>query len=144
MALLDIEIITQEKHLLSAEAESVTVSALEGEVTILPFHIPLFTKLNPGELVLKLHGSETRYVISGGFMDVSGGKSITILADSAIRSDEINLEKAQEARKNAEELMQNQDDKKAYLLAEAQLRRALMEIKIHNKLKHSKPIGQKD
>jgi F-type H+-transporting ATPase subunit epsilon len=135
MAQLNLEIVTQEKHLLSIRCDAVTVPTVMGEVTILPHHLSLFTKLDAGELKYQRAGEAIGFVISGGFMDVSGGKTVTILADSAIRSDKIDMAKAEAAKKRAEGLIAEKQSRRDLLMAEADLRRAIMELKVARKQK---------
>lgn len=132
---LNLEIITQESHLLNDSVDSVSVPTVLGEVTILPHHLSLFTKLEIGELTYKKAGDETRYVIAGGFMDVSGGKKVTILADAAIRSDKVNLAQAQAAKERAEKLMAEKTSDRDFALAEAQLKKSLLELKVARRRK---------
>jgi F-type H+-transporting ATPase subunit epsilon len=137
---LKLEIVTQEKQLLKTEVTSVSVATEVGEITILPDHIPLFTKLATGELRYREPNSNrTNYfAISGGFMDVGVSGQVTVLADEALRADDINEAMAEQARQEAEEAMKNQTSQRDFILAEASLRKALNELKIANKRKSSK------
>lgn len=136
---LTFEIVTQEEHLLTETVDAVSAPTVMGEVTILPHHLSLFTKLDAGEVKYQKAGRTINYVISGGFMDVSGGKSVTILADSAIRADNINVAKAEEAKKRAETLIRDAASKRDLLIAESQLRRSLMELKVARKRRINTP-----
>ncbi|OGV93450.1 ATP synthase F1 subunit epsilon [Microgenomates group bacterium RIFCSPLOWO2_01_FULL_47_10] len=130
---LTLQIITQESHLLTDIVDSVTAPTVMGEITILPHHISLFTRLDAGEVRYTKAGKEIDYVVSGGFMEVSGGNTVTILADSAIHADEINIAKAEAAKQRAESLLKEKTSQRDLLLAEADLRRAMMEIKVAKK-----------
>lgn len=130
-----LKIITQEKHLLQEEVESVTIPTVDGEITVLPNHIPLFTRIKTGELVYRMNNQEHSVVVTDGFMDVSPENTVTIMADSAIRSADIDLLKAQQAKERAEEMMKEKLDQRDFVLAEASLRKALMEIQTFNKRK---------
>lgn len=133
---LTLKIITQERELLEVQAENVTIPTVEGQITVLPKHIPLFTKIRTGELVYRNNGDETSVVLADGFVDVGPDDTVTVMVDSAIRSDDIDLLKAEEARKRAEESMQNKEDAREYAMAEANLRRAMAEIQaFHRKVK---------
>lgn len=135
--MLTLKVITQEKSLLETEADSVTLPTVDGEITVLPEHIPLFTKLQTGEMIFRVKDKEQAVVITDGFVEVAPNNVITVMVDSAIRSNDIDLLKAEEAKRRAEEMMQEKLDQRDFLLAEAQLRRALMEIDIFNKRKAS-------
>jgi len=127
---LKLDIITQEKKVYQDEVDSVTAPASEGEVTILPRHIPLFTRLNPGEITLKKGSQETHIVVTGGFMDVSFPNKVTILADAAARAEEIDVKKAEEAKRRAEELLEQKLSRQEMLVVEASLRKAVLELKV--------------
>jgi F-type H+-transporting ATPase subunit epsilon len=134
---IQLEIVTQEKKLLSAEVVSVSVTTELGEVTILPNHIPLFTKLVTGELrYLDPTKNKTHYVaISGGFMDVGPDNKITVLADDALRADDINEALVEKAKQEAETALKNKTSKRDFMIAEASLRKALNELKVYRKRK---------
>jgi len=101
------EITTPERVVLKEEILQVTVPTIEGEITVLPKHSPLVSVLKPGVLELKkMDGSIEIVSVSGGFVEVLLNK-IIILADTAERAEEIDLERAEEARKRAEESLKN-------------------------------------
>lgn len=98
---LTLEIVTPERIVLTEEGvESVTVPGALGELTLLPQHAALMTELEPGPLVIRKGGVETDIALSGGFLEIMNDK-ITILADTAERSDEIDAARAQAARDRA-------------------------------------------
>jgi F-type H+-transporting ATPase subunit epsilon len=133
-----LKIITQEHQLLEQEVDSVTVPTVEGEITILPMHIPLFTKITTGEMTFRNQNQEYPVVLADGFIDVSPNNTVTIMVDSAVRSADIDILKAEEAKRRAEEVMSQKTDQRDFVLAEASLRKALMEIQAYNKRK--KPL----
>ena len=101
------EIVTPERVVLKEEVLQVTVPTIEGEITVLPKHSPLVSILKPGVLEMKkLDGTIEIASVSGGFVEVLLNKVI-ILADTAERAEEIDLERAEEARKKAEESLKN-------------------------------------
>jgi len=131
---LQLDIITQEKPTFSGTVEAITAPASEGEVTILPKHIPLFTKLAPGEVKILQKDRWTNLAVAGGFMDVAPGSQVTILADSAVRIEEINVAKAEEAKQKAEARLKEQKlSKREFALATADLRRAVLELHVARK-----------
>lgn len=127
---LSLDIITQEEHLLSETVDQITAPSVGGEVTILPNHIPLFTKLDDGLIRFKKNGIDHEYAVMGGFMDVAPNNRVTILADTALRAADINLAKAEEAKKKAEAAMQNKQSEVEFKQAEASLRKALLELNV--------------
>lgn len=101
MAKLTVQIVTAEREVLRDEADVVIAPAIEGTVGILPRHAPLLTALVPGILVLKKDGQEEAMAVSGGFLQVANNR-VLILADTADREEELDEQRAQEARAQAE------------------------------------------
>jgi F-type H+-transporting ATPase subunit epsilon len=98
---LSLQIVTPERVVLSEEGvESITLPGSEGEMTVLPSHAALMSGLRPGPLVVRKGGTETDIALSGGFVEIKDDK-VTILADSAERSDDIDAARAEEARQRA-------------------------------------------
>ena len=102
MATMKLEIVTAERLVYSDEVDVLVAPGIDGELGILPHHAPLLTVLKPGELRLVKDGEDTYMAVSGGFMEGIGNK-VTILADTAEREDEIDLQRAEEALKRAQE-----------------------------------------
>ncbi len=99
--MLNLEIVTPEKKVLSEAVDSVSVPTMTGEVGILTNHAPLISSLKPGILSYTKGGATEKMVISGGFIEVSAD-NVSILADVAETSDEINVEAAKTERDAAE------------------------------------------
>ncbi len=97
-----LEIITAERSLYGDEVEMVVAPGADGQLGILPRHAPLMTMLQPGELLIRKDGADTYLIVTGGFMEVIGNK-VTILADAAERSDEIDEARAAAAMERARE-----------------------------------------
>lgn len=96
------EIVTPERVVLKEDIYQVTAPTRDGEITVLPDHTPLVSILNPGVVEIKKHdGSINVISLSGGFIEVLRNK-VVILADTAERAEEIDLERAEEARSRAE------------------------------------------
>ncbi len=139
MELFDLEVITQETVMFQDSAESVTAPASEGEVTILAHHAPFFSKINPGQITIRKSGKQTELVIGEGFIDVSSENKVTILADRAVRVEEIDMRKAEEAKRKAQETLEQKDklSRTEVLRAEASLRKAVLEIKVAHRRRRS-------
>lgn len=101
------KIVTPEKVVYENEILQVSIPTTSGEITVLPHHIPLVSVLAAGELKIKDKNGEHHIAVSGGFLEVRGNNEIIILADHAERAEEIDLQKAEEARVRAEEQMKN-------------------------------------
>ncbi len=100
MSLL-LEIVTPEKKAYSGAADSVVLPTVEGEMGVLPGHIPILTMLNPGELVVSTNGKIEFLAVDKGFAQIYGDK-VSVLTESAINIDEINLTTVEEAQARAE------------------------------------------
>jgi F-type H+-transporting ATPase subunit epsilon len=100
-ATIKLEIVTPEGKAYSEDVDMVTLTGIDGEMGILPQHMPLMTQLVPGEIIAK-KGSETIFLAVGeGFVQVTGDR-IAILSDMAINAKDIDEAKAEEARRAAE------------------------------------------
>src|SRR5215469_11315143 len=107
---MELEIVTPEKIIFQGDVDEIYVNTADGDIGILPHHINLFTKLVPGELKLKISGKEQYMAITSGFLEVNKNK-VTILADYAVPADEIQVEKAMEARRRAEEILKRKESR---------------------------------
>lgn len=135
---LHLEIVTPEKLIYSDDVDMVVVPGSEGDLGILPHHIALFTKIKPGEIKIKKGEIEDYLAATGGFLDVAGDGRVTILADYAVKSDEIEIEKVAEAKKKAEEAMKEKRSETDFALAESELRKSILELKIAERRKSPK------
>ena len=134
---LQLDVITPAKIIYSGEVNELLVQTEQGQIGILPNHIGLFTKVVAGELVIKKDKKDDVLAVAGGFLDVHNNK-VTLLTDYAIRAEEIEVARAEEAKKKAEKMLSEQKDKKDLAFAEAQLRRSLLELHIAGKMKRRK------
>ena len=129
MAKLTVELVTPERHVLAEEDVDVVVApGIEGELAVLPRHAPLVTELNPGVIVLRREGEEEILAVSGGFLEVLDD-TVTVLADTSERLDEIDLERAQAARDRALEAIEVTMTPSEVLEARIRLMRALARIR---------------
>jgi len=137
--LLTLDIVTQEKRLLTVETARVTVETEMGEITILPGHIPLLAKLKEGLMRFEDgKGNEEIVAIFGGFLEVDSTGKVSILADSAVRAADIDLAKVQRAEKEAKVTLSDKNREIEFAQAEAALKRTWLELKAANsKPRHS-------
>lgn len=137
--LLTLDIVTQEKRLLTVDTARVTVETEMGEITILPGHIPLLAKLNEGLLRFEdSKGNEDIVAIFGGFIEVDVMGKVSILADSAVRAKDIDLAKVQRAQNEAKVTLSDKKREVEFAQAEAALKRTWLELKAANsKPRHS-------
>lgn len=127
---IKVEIVTQERVLFEGEADMVIVPGSEGEMGILPHHTPLLSTLSLGQLRLKTAEGELYFAISGGVVEVQPDR-VTVLADIAERSDEIDIARAQAARdRAAEALREGAVDPRTAAALDAALKRAEVRLKV--------------
>lgn len=138
MKTFPLNIVSQEKKLLSEEVESVTIPTSEGEITVLYKHVPLFAKVTTGELVYRALGNVTSVVVSNGFVNVAPSSEVTVMVDSGVLQRDISVQKAEAAIQAAHETMKKTRDQRELLMAEASLRQAMMEVKVAQKTKKTK------
>lgn len=122
-----VEVVAAERTVLSEDADEVLAPTPEGQVGILPRHAPLLTLLAPGELRLRRGTEETIVAIGGGFMEV-GGNRVVVLADSAERAEEIDVARAEEARRRAAARLTAHSPDMDVDRAQASLRRSLARL----------------
>lgn len=134
MPKLKFEMVTAERMVYSDDVDVVIAPGVEGQLGILPNHASLLTMLQPGELVVRKEGEETEMFVSGGFLEVMQNR-VTLLADVAERAEEIDVARAEEAKRRAEERIKQAPPEMDLAVAEAALRRALARIKIAERRK---------
>jgi F-type H+-transporting ATPase subunit epsilon len=125
-------IISPQKPVLETEAQSVTFFTTEGQITVLPGHMSVFSTMSPGEVIVRGTDGETSLVVGGGFANITHD-SVTLLTEFGTRSDDIDQEQVMEAKRRAEEILKEQADTKTSALAQVSLARSLMELKIAQK-----------
>lgn len=103
-----LEIVTPEKKVVNTAAEEVQIPAKDGYLGVLPGHAPLITELAVGEIIYKESGAEQRLAVAWGFAEVLPNK-VTILAESAERPSEIDVERARKAKDRAEQMLTSGD-----------------------------------
>ncbi|MBI1908014.1 ATP synthase F1 subunit epsilon [Candidatus Uhrbacteria bacterium] len=138
MAQLKLKIVTPERIVLESTVDSVTAMTENGEITVLPNHIPLATLLRAGEMRVMQGKEETALAVSTGLLEVRGANEIVILADTAERSDELELAAIEEAKKRAEQALVEAKNKDAVAFADAaaHLERELARYRVAMKHKH--------
>lgn len=129
MATLKLEIITAEREIFADDIDILVAPGIEGELGILPHHAPLMTMIQPGELLVRKNGEETYMVVTGGFLEVRPDKVI-VLADACERAEEIDVARAEEAKRRAEERLKTRPPDVEAASIEAALRRSLTRLKV--------------
>ena len=127
---LHLEIVTPERLAYEDDVDMVIAPGSEGELGILPHHAPLLSTLGVGELRIRKGGDEEAFAVVGGFVQVRPDK-VVVMAETADMASEIDLEKAEEARREAERALEAGFHEGADLaMARAQLQQALLRIRV--------------
>jgi F-type H+-transporting ATPase subunit epsilon len=129
MATVKLDIVSAERLVFSEDVAAIVAPGVAGQLGILPHHAPLMTMLQPGELLVRKDGDEIVLAISGGFLEVRPDRVI-ILADAAERAEEIDIARAEEAMRRAQERMQHPTSDVDLPQAEAAIRRALARLQV--------------
>ena len=125
-----LEIVTPERVVLAQDIVSLVVPGAEGSLGVMANHAPLMAELAIGEIWFRdAEGRENHLATSGGFMEV-GENTVRILADTAERPEEIDIARAEESRKRAEERLRSLDEHADLARAEAALKRALVRLHV--------------
>jgi F-type H+-transporting ATPase subunit epsilon len=134
---IHVDVVSAEEQIYSGEAEFVVLPGVVGELGIYPRHTPLFTQIKPGAVRIKIPGrAEEEFVfVQGGYLEVQP-HLVTVLADTAIRAKDLDEKAALDAKRAAEEAMQNKTSKEEIAHAEAELAIALAQLEAIRKLRH--------
>jgi len=136
---LHLEIVTAERVVYQDDVDMVIAPAWNGTVGILPHHAPLLTTLQIGELLVRKGGAEQALVIAGGFLEVNANR-VTILADFAEHAEEIDVQRAEEARRRAQESLTNRgSSSEGDIEARAALRRASFQLRVARNRRSNAP-----
>ncbi len=129
MSTVLLEIVTPERIVYSEPVNMVSVRGAEGELGILPNHIPLVTPLRVAPVRIKSEGQEVYIAVGGGFLEVRKDK-ITILAESAEKPTEIDVDRARAAKERAEKRLQSRQQEVDFRRAEIALQKALTRLDV--------------
>lgn len=131
MANIKLTVVSAEAQIFEGEVKYLQASGTEGELGILPHHTPLFTTIKPGVLKFTLmDNSEQIVYVSGGFLEVQPTE-IIVLADVAIRGEDLDRERILEAKRQAEENIKAKSADQSYDLLMAQLAKELAKLKAY-------------
>ncbi len=124
MATIKVDIVSAEEQVFSGQAKFVALPGIAGELGVLPGHAPLITRIRPGAVRIELEdGKEELVFVAGGFLEIQPGV-VTVLADTAIRGQDLDETKAEQARREAEEMLRNITSDLEYATAQAELANA--------------------
>jgi F-type H+-transporting ATPase subunit epsilon len=124
-----LELVTPERIAFSEQIDQVSVPTVDGEITILPNHIPLFSQLAEGELHIKQGAKDTYVALGGGYIQVDKKKTV-ILATRAFKADELNEKALLQAKQEAEDALKRKPEGEELAISQALLRSTLVDLKV--------------
>lgn len=128
--MLHLELITPDRVVFEGDVDLVSLPTPQGEITVLPHHIPLLSILSPGSVLLRQKGEESLFAVSRGVIEVDGTQ-VRILADTADRATELEEEAIRQAKEKAEQLLkEKRADAEEFAEAAAMLERELARLKV--------------
>lgn len=129
MITMHVDVVTPERKVVSRECRQVSARALDGDIGILPRHIPLVTVLVPGIVRIKGESDEIKLAVGGGFLEVGADSKVTILAETAEFAHEIDTERARKAKARAEARLSEKGNPDIDLIrSELALRKAMVRL----------------
>lgn len=131
---VQLDVVSAETSIFSGQVEAIQVTGSEGELGIHPGHAPLLTTLLPGMVRLVQNGDEENIYINGGVLEIQPG-NVTVLADTAIRAEDLDEQAATEAKKRAEEHIANPGADFDYAEAAIELAEAIAQLRLIQKLR---------
>ncbi len=126
---LKLEIVTPDARIYSEDVDMVTLPGVEGEMGIYPMHVPLMTQIVAGEMAVRKDGRDFFLAVGEGFAEITGER-VAILTDMAIKAENIDEAKAEEARKRAESRMAEKLDEEQAALVSAALAHSIAQLKV--------------
>lgn len=124
-----LDVVTPERVEFSRDVDSIMAPAYDGYIGILPGHIPLITRLNVGVLRIGIDGEYTNMAVSEGYMEVTPSK-VVVLAEAAELPEEIDVERALEAKRRAEEILAKGVEHMSVIKAQIALQKAINRLKV--------------
>lgn len=135
--MLNLEIVTPEAKVFTDEVDQVSLPTASGQITVLPQHLPLVTKIVPGEIIIKKAGKISHLVTGEGFAEISPSL-VSVLTDLAESSEKIDEKAAEEARQRAEAALKQKHimSEEEFALTAASLEKALASLKVKRRHKN--------
>ncbi len=132
---IQFKIVTPAGVMFESPIDALTLPTIEGQITVLPNHIPLMSLLQPGEMTIVKDGTQAHFAISRGILEVGADSHVAVLSDTADRAQDIDLLEAERARERAEEMLKEKEalNEIEFSRVQAALDRELARIKVYNK-----------
>lgn len=132
---LKLEIVTPEAKTYSEDVDMVTLPGVEGEMGIYPMHVPLMTQIVSGEILVRKDGKDYFLAVGEGFVEITGDH-VAVLTDMAIKAENIDEAKAEEAKKRAEARLAEKLDSEEAALVSASLAHSIAQLKVKRRQRH--------
>src|SRR6516165_1633873 len=129
MDTLRLEIVTPDAVVYSDDVEMVTLPGVEGQMGILPLHVPLMTQMVPGEMIVRKGGQDRFLAVGEGFVEITGDR-VAILTDMAVAAESIDEAKAEEARQRAQARLRERMSAEEVASVNAALARSLAQLRV--------------
>ncbi len=132
---MNFKIVTPDGVIYEDAVDSVSLPTLNGEITVLPHHIPLISVIKIGEIRIVKDSNEFGIAVSSGVLEVQESNELIVIADTAERAEHIDIERAEAARKRAEELMKQEvfEDDRQFAMMQAQMEKEMARIRVGKK-----------
>ena len=131
---IHVDIVSAEKEIFSGLVDVIFASGEMGDLGIYPLHAPLLTSLKPGEVRVVIDGKEEQFYVSGGMLEVQP-HVVTVLADTAMRAEDVDEAAALEAKADAERTLKDSDAKMDYAEAQAKMAEAMAQLRSIDRLR---------
>jgi F-type H+-transporting ATPase subunit epsilon len=126
---MKLEIVTPTAVAYSADVQMVTLPAIEGQIGVLPGHVPLLTRMEPGEVIVQCGGENTFLAVGGGLIEITGD-AVAIVTDMAIAAKDIDEAKAEEARQRAAARLRDKISDEEVATVNASLARSIAQLRV--------------
>ena len=140
--MLQVSVITPERTIYDGEVDQITIPTTDGEITVLPHNVPLVSVLASGELRMRTGTTDTPIVVAGGFVEVLPNSRVAVLADDALRVEELDIAAIEAARDRARKALEEKRhvDDTSFADAAAALQRELARLRVARKYRHGSRI----
>lgn len=135
---LTVDILTPQNEIYKGEADEVQVSTVNGEIGILPGHVSLMARIIPGELKIKNNGKTQLIAILGGYVEIEKNH-VNILGDYAVRAEDIEVAKAEQAKDKAEKAMNEKISQEDLATLRGELVKSILQLKVARKHRTGHP-----
>ena len=126
---LKLEIVTPDAKTFSEDVDMVTLPGAEGEMGIYPMHVPLMTQIVAGEIIVRKDGRDHFLAVGDGFAEITGDH-VAVMTDMAIKAENIDEAKAEEARRRAEARLTEKLDDEQTAMVSASLAHSVAQLKV--------------